>query len=69
MIFMVQSGKYDAVTLEQRIQEFLPGFLNTLAEMPEEELETLKVGDQLQTTEKYFSFCRGRTALQHCLRA
>ena len=42
MIFMVQSGKYDAVTLEQRIQEFLPGFLNTLAEMPEEELETLK---------------------------
>ena len=42
MIFMVQSGKYDAVTLEQRIQEFLPGFLNTLTEMPEEELETLK---------------------------
>ena len=42
MIFMVQSGKYDAATLEQRINDFLPGFLNLMAELPEKEMETLK---------------------------
>ncbi len=42
LIFLVQSGKYDATTLEQKIDAFLPGFFSTLSEIPEEELETLK---------------------------
>ncbi len=53
MIFIVQSGEYDASVLEKQVEAFLQGFYREIADLPDEELETLKrsvINGKLQKT-------------------
>ena len=72
LVFLLQSGRYDPNTLQQRVDAYLPKFLEGLSQIPEAQLAKLKrsvLGGKLrrstsisEETSRLFSIIRHRNA-------